>query len=43
MLDPMCESGTTCKMAKLANRKWIGIDDTEEHVKIARERIGMVK
>lgn len=39
VLDPMCGSGTTCKMAKLNNRKFIGIDISKEYVKIAKERI----
>lgn len=32
VLDPMCGSGTTCKMAYLNNRKFIGIDMSEEYV-----------
>jgi DNA modification methylase len=39
VLDPMCGSGTTCKMAKINNRKYIGIDISEEYCQIARERI----
>ena len=39
VLDPMCGSGTTCKMAILNNRKFIGIDVSEEYVKIAEARI----
>ena len=39
VLDPMCGSGTTCKMAKLNNRNFIGIDCSEEYCKIAKERI----
>jgi len=39
VLDPMCGSGTTCKMAKLNNRKFIGIDIAKEYCKIAEERI----
>jgi len=38
VLDPMCGSGTTCKMAKLNNRNYIGIDCSEEYCNIARER-----
>jgi len=33
ILDPMAGSGTTCKMAKLNNRKYIGIDVSEEYLK----------
>lgn len=32
VLDPMCGSGTTCKMAYLARRKFIGIDISEEYI-----------
>ncbi len=39
VLDPMCGSGTTCKMAKLNNRNYIGIDCSEEYCSIARERL----
>ena len=33
ILDPMCGSGTTCKMAKLKNREYIGIDISENYIK----------
>lgn len=39
VLDPMCGSGTTCKMAKMSNRNWLGIDISEEYIEIARQRI----
>jgi site-specific DNA-methyltransferase (adenine-specific) len=39
VLDPMCGSGTTCKMAKLNNRNFIGIDCSEEYCEIAKQRI----
>ena len=42
VLDPMCGSGTTCKMAKLNGRKYIGVDISEEYCQIARERVGLV-
>ncbi|HHX24864.1 MAG TPA: site-specific DNA-methyltransferase [Thermoanaerobacterales bacterium] len=32
VLDPMCGAGTTCKMAWLNNRKFIGIDISEEYI-----------
>lgn len=32
VLDPMCGSGTVCKMAFLNNRKFIGIDISEEYI-----------
>ncbi len=43
VFDPMCGSGTTCKMAKLHNRKYLGIDISEEYCKIAQERIQMTE
>lgn len=43
VFDPMCGSGTTCKMAKLHNRRYIGVDISEEYCKIAQERIRNVK
>jgi len=39
VLDPMCGSGTTCKMAKELKRKYIGIDISEQYVEIANKRI----
>lgn len=39
VLDPMCGSGTTCKMAYVMNRQYIGIDMSEEYCNIARTRI----
>ncbi|MGI9256893.1 MAG: DNA-methyltransferase [Salinispira sp.] len=38
VLDPMCGSGTTCKMARLNGRQWIGIDISQEYIDIASER-----
>lgn len=43
VFDPMCGSGTTCKMAKYNNRKFVGVDISEEYCKIAEERVQMVK
>lgn len=39
VLDPMCGSGTTCKMAKLNNRNYIGIDISEEYCDLSRKRV----
>ena len=39
ILDPMCGSGTTCKMAAVNNRNYIGIDISEEYCEITRKRI----
>ena len=43
VLDPMCGSGTTCKMAKVHGRRYVGIDISEEYVGIARERVDAVE
>jgi len=42
VLDPMCGSGTTCKMAKENGRKYIGIDVSEEYCEIAKRRLSSV-
>jgi len=39
ILDPMCGSGTTCKMAKMTGRNFIGIDISKEYCQIAEDRI----
>lgn len=39
VLDPMCGSGTTCKMAALNGRKWLGIDISEKYISIAQTRL----
>lgn len=39
VFDPMCGSGTTCKMAKAHSRKYIGADISEDYCKIAEERL----
>ena len=39
MLDPMCGSGTTGKMALRNGRQFIGIDISGEYIEIARERL----
>lgn len=39
ILDPMCGSGTTCKMALLNNRSFIGIDISKEYCDISNLRI----
>ncbi|MCL1894243.1 MAG: site-specific DNA-methyltransferase [Holophagaceae bacterium] len=42
VFDPMCGSGTTCKMAKKVGRRYIGIDISEEYIEIAKKRIEVV-
>ncbi len=39
VLDPMCGSGTTGKMALLNDRDFIGIDISPDYIEIARERL----
>ena len=39
VFDPMCGSGTTCKMAMLNDRKILGVDISKDYVKIAKDRI----
>lgn len=43
VLDPMCGSGTTCKVAKQLNRQFIGFDISEEYCKIAQQRVDSVQ
>jgi site-specific DNA-methyltransferase (adenine-specific) len=39
ILDPMCGSGTTCKVAQQLGRNFIGIDVSQEYCEIARNRL----
>ena len=39
ILDPFNGSGTSCVAAETLNRRWIGIELSENYCKIARERI----
>ena len=39
VLDPFCGSGTTCKMAKVNGRHYVGIDISQEYCEIARRRV----
>jgi site-specific DNA-methyltransferase (adenine-specific) len=43
VLDPMCGSGTTCKIAKINKRHFIGIDISEEYINIAQKRMEKIK
>jgi site-specific DNA-methyltransferase (adenine-specific) len=43
VFDPMCGSGTTCKMAYLSNRKYLGVDISEEYIQIAKKRLSDVQ
>ncbi len=39
VFDPMCGSGTTCKMAAINNRHYIGCDISKEYVELAKKRL----
>ena len=39
VLDPMCGSGTVLKMARLLNRRWLGVEISKEYAKIAKRRV----
>ena len=41
VLDPMCGSGTTGKMALLNGRRFIGIDISADYIDIARQRLAI--
>ena len=43
VLDPFNGAGTTTKVAKQLNRKFIGIDISEEYCKTAENRINEIK
>lgn len=38
VFDPMCGSGTTCKMADIHGRDYIGVDISAEYLEIAQQR-----
>lgn len=42
VFDPMCGSGTTCKMAKKNGRLYIGCDISKEYVDLAKKRLSMI-
>ncbi|MCI0563152.1 MAG: site-specific DNA-methyltransferase, partial [Nitrososphaera sp.] len=39
VLDPFVGSGTTCVAAKMLNRRWIGVDASDEYCQFARRRL----
>ena len=39
VFDPMCGSGTTCKMAALNKRNYIGCDISKEYVELTKKRL----
>jgi len=40
VLDPFLGSGTTAVIAEKKQRRWIGIEKSEEYVELARKRVG---
>lgn len=43
VFDPMCGSGTTCKMALIHGRNYLGCDISEEYIAVSNERLSSVK
>lgn len=43
VLDPMCGSGTTLKMAVEQGRQYIGIDISEEYCELSRQRVASAR
>ncbi len=39
VLDPFVGSGTTCRVAKLLQRRWIGIDINPEYIQMGERRL----
>jgi len=39
VFDPMCGSGTVCKMALINDRNYIGMDISSEYVELTKERV----
>ncbi len=39
VFDPMCGSGTTCKMAALNNRNFLGMEISKEYTELSEKRI----
>lgn len=39
VFDPMCGSGTVCKMAFLNNRHYLGMDISDEYIQLSRKRM----
>jgi DNA modification methylase len=40
VFDPMSGSGTTCKIAKLNNRRYLGFEISKEYTELSLKRIG---
>jgi site-specific DNA-methyltransferase (adenine-specific) len=39
VLDPFVGSGTTCRVASILNRKWIGIDLNPNYIEMSQKRM----
>ena len=39
VVDPMCGSGTTCKIARKHGRHYVGCDISKEYVELAKKRL----
>lgn len=39
VLDPFCGSGTSICAAEILNRRWVGIELSEEYCKVSKERV----
>lgn len=39
VLDPFVGSGTTCKMAKMLQRNWLGIDINPDYIEMSKRRL----
>ncbi len=40
VLDPFAGSGTTCRVASILDRRWIGIDLNPDYISLAEKRVG---
>jgi DNA modification methylase len=40
VIDPFLGSGTTAVIAEKLQRRWLGIEKSEEYVELARKRLG---
>ncbi|HQP80192.1 MAG TPA: DNA methyltransferase, partial [Paludibacteraceae bacterium] len=42
VFDPMSGSGTTCKMAKLSKRNYLGMEISKEYTELSIKRLEMI-
>ncbi|MCB9044282.1 MAG: site-specific DNA-methyltransferase [Chitinophagales bacterium] len=42
VFDPMCGSGTTCKMARLNNRLYLGMEISDVYANLAKKRVELL-